>query len=331
MSKWYNTQGNNGDVVISSKIRLARNIEKIPFPCRMSNEIRKSLCKKVFASIQNSKYAGEFDLIELPNLTDAQKIALVEKGYISTQMAKQGQYSAVLLSKDEDCSIMLCEEDHIRLSVMASGDDLKSAYEKANAIDNMLIDNMRIAFDSRLGFLTSNPMHLGTGMRASVVLHLPAINERNMIGALGSMIGKLGFSIKPLHSSNGDFYELANEISFGIKEENAIDNLYAICSQIVTQERKFRDELMEYDDFEDKIFRAMGTLKMARQVTGKEFFEMMSLVRLGAAMNIFDIKSEKIDEMLHTLGTASILSQANAEMTVNDADKIRAQYLRDNL
>lgn len=331
MSKWYNTQGNNGDVVISSKIRLARNIEKIPFPCRMSNEIRKSLCKKVFASIQNSKYAGEFDLIELPNLTDAQKIALVEKGYISTQMAKQGQYSAVLLSKDEDCSIMLCEEDHIRLSVMASGDDLKSAYEKANAIDNMLIDNMRIAFDSRLGFLTSNPMHLGTGMRASVVLHLPAINERNMIGALGSMIGKLGFSIKPLHSSNGDFYELANEISFGIKEENAIDNLYAICSQIVTQERKLRDELMEYDDFEDKIFRAMGTLKMARQVTGKEFFEMMSLVRLGAAMNIFDIKSEKIDEMLHTLGTASILSQANAEMTVNDADKIRAQYLRDNL
>lgn len=331
MSKWYNTQGNNGDVVISSKIRLARNIEKIPFPCRMSNEIRKSLCKKVFASIQNSKYAGEFDLIELPNLTDAQKIALVEKGFISTQMAKQGQYSAVLLSKDEDCSIMLCEEDHIRLSVMASGDDLKSAYEKANAIDDMLIDNMRIAFDSRLGFLTSNPMHLGTGMRASVVLHLPAINERNMIGALGSMIGKLGFSIKPLHSSNGDFYELANEISFGIKEENAIDNLYAICSQIVTQERKLRDELMEYDDFEDKIFRAMGTLKMARQVTGKEFFEMMSLVRLGAAMNIFDIKSEKIDEMLHTLGTASILSQANAEMTVNDADKIRAQYLRDNL
>ncbi len=331
MSKWYNTQGNNGDVVISSKIRLARNIEKIPFPCRMSNEIRKSLCKKVFASIQNSKYAGEFDLIELPNLTDAQKIALVEKGYISTQMAKQGQYSAVLLSKDEDCSIMLCEEDHIRLSVMASGDDLKSAYEKANAIDDMLIDNMRIAFDSRLGFLTSNPMHLGTGMKASVVLHLPAINERNMIGALGSMIGKLGFSIKPLHSSNGDFYELSNEISFGIKEENAIDNLYAICSQIVTQERKFRDELMEYDDFEDKIFRAMGTLKMARQVTGKEFFEMMSLVRLGAAMNIFDIKSEKIDEMLHTLGTASILSQANAEMTVNDADKIRAQYLRDNL
>lgn len=331
MSKWYNTQGNNGDVVISSKIRLARNIEKTPFPCRMSNEIRKSLCKKVFASIQNSKYAGEFDLIELPNLTDAQKIALVEKGYISTQMAKQGQYSAVLLSKDEDCSIMLCEEDHIRLSVMAAGDDLKSAYEKANAIDNMLIDNMRIAFDSRLGFLTSNPMHLGTGMKASVVLHLPAINERNMIGALGSMIGKLGFSIKPLHSSKGDFYELANEICFGIKEENAIDNLYAICSQIVTQERKFRDELMEYDDFEDKIFRAMGTLKMARQVTGKEFFEMMSLVRLGAAMNIFDIKSEKIDEMLHTLGTASILSQADAEMTVNDADKIRAQYLRDNL
>ena len=331
MSKWYSGQGNNSDVVLSSKIRLARNLQKVPFPCRMSNEIRKSVCKKVFAALQNSSFAGEFDLIELSSLSDMEKIALAEKGFISPEMAKQTRYSAVLLSKDESCSIMLCEEDHIRLSVMHAGEDLKAAYKKADAIDNVFIKSMKIAFSDKLGFLTSNPMHLGTGMKASVALHLPAISERNMIGTLSAMVGKLGFSIKPLFSGNGAFYELSNEISLGITEENAIDNLTAICDQIVAQERKFRNELMEYSDFEDKIFRAMGTLKMARKLTVKEFLELISLARLGVSMNSFDISYESIGNMMHSLGTASIISQAETEFSTEDADRMRAQYVRENI
>ena len=331
MSKWYSGQGNNSDVVLSSKIRLARNLQKVPFPCRMSNEIRKSVCKKIFAALQNSSFAGEFDLIELSSLSDIEKIALAEKGFISPEMAKQTRYSAVLLSKDESCSIMLCEEDHIRLSVMHAGEDLKAAYKKADAIDNVFIKSMKIAFSDKLGFLTSNPMHLGTGMKASVAFHLPAISERNMIGTLSAMVGKLGFSIKPLFSGNGAFYELSNEISLGITEENAIDNLTAICDQIVAQERKFRNELMEYSDFEDKIFRAMGTLKMARKLTVKEFLELISLARLGVSMNSFDISYESIGNMMHSLGTASIISQAETEFSAEDADRMRAQYVRENI
>lgn len=331
MSKWYSGQGNNSDVVLSSKIRLARNLQKVPFPCRMSNEIRKSVCKKIFAALQNSSFAGEFDLIGLSSLSDIEKIALAEKGFISPEMAKQTRYSAVLLSKDESCSIMLCEEDHIRLSVMHAGEDLKAAYKKADAIDNVFIKSMKIAFSDKLGFLTSNPMHLGTGMKASVALHLPAISERNMIGTLSAMVGKLGFSIKPLFSGNGAFYELSNEISLGITEENAIDNLTAICDQIVAQERKFRNELMEYSDFEDKIFRAMGTLKMARKLTVKEFLELISLARLGVSMNSFDISYESIGNMMHSLGTASIISQAETEFSAEDADRMRAQYVRENI
>jgi protein arginine kinase len=331
MSKWYSAQGNNSDVVLSSKIRLARNLEKTPFPCRMSNELRKSVCKKIFAALQNSKLAGEFDLIELSNLTDVKKVALVEKGLISPQMAKQSQYSAVLLSKDEGCSIMLCEEDHIRLSVMTAGEDLKLAYSKANEIDDIFINSMKIAFDEKLGFLTSNPMHLGTGLKASVTLHLPAIKERQMISTLSTMVGKLGFSIKPLYGGSGAFYELSNEISLGITEENAIDNLVAICDQITTQERKFRDELMQYADFEDKIFRAMGTLKMARKLSTKEFYDLISLVRLGISSGSFDISYEKIGNMISSLGTASIISQSDDSFSVDDADKVRAQYVRENI
>lgn len=331
MSKWYSGQGSNSDVVMSSKIRLARNLQKTPFPCRMSNEVRRTVCKKIFAALQNSPFAGEFDLIELNTLSDMEKIALAEKGFISPEMARQTKYSAVLLSKDESCSIMLCEEDHIRLCVMNVGDDLKEVYKKADEIDNVLIKSMRIAFSDKLGFLTSNPMHLGTGMKASVALHLPAIRERNMISTLSAMVGKLGFSIRPLYSGNGAFYELSNEISLGITEENALDNLTAICDQIVAQERKFRTELMEYSDFEDKIFRAMGTLKMARKLTVSEFFELISLARLGVSMNSFDISYENIGNMIHSLGTASIISQAETEFSADDADRIRAQYVRENI
>lgn len=331
MSKWYSGQGSNSDVVMSSKIRLARNLQKTPFPCRMSNEVRRTVCKKIFAALQNSSFAGEFDLIELNTLSDMEKIALAEKGFISPEMARQTKYSAVLLSKDESCSIMLCEEDHIRLCVMNAGDYLKEAYKKADEIDNVLIKSMRIAFSDKLGFLTSNPMHLGTGMKASVALHLPAIRERNMISTLSAMVGKLGFSIRPLYSGNGAFYELSNEISLGITEENALDNLTAICDQIVAQERKFRTDLMEYSDFEDKIFRAMGTLKMARKLTVSEFFELISLARLGVSMNSFDICYENIGNMIHSLGTASIISQAETEFSADDADRIRAQYVRENI
>lgn len=331
MNKWYNSQGNNSDVILSSKIKLVRNLDKTPFPCKMSNELRKSVCKKIFAAMQNSELAGEFDLIELNTLSDIQKIALAEKGYISAQMAKQNSYGALLLSKDESVSIMLCEEDHICISVMNAGEDLKAAYQKADKIDNVLIKNMRIAFDKELGFLTSNPMQLGTGMKAAVVLHLPAVGERNMIPSLSTMLGKLGFSIKPLYSGNGNFFELSNEISLGITEENALDNLTAICDQIVAQERKLRTQLMEYADFEDKIFRAVGTLKMARKINTEEFLEMISLARLGVAMNSFDISYEKIGNMIHLLGTASIISSAEGELTPDDADRIRAQYVRENI
>lgn len=331
MNKWYSGQGSNSDVVLSSKIRLVRNLEKVPFPCRMNNELRKSVCKKIFAALQNSVLAGEFDWIELSSLSDVQKISLAEKGYISAQMARQNSYGALLLSKDESVSIMLCEEDHICLTVMNPGEDLKAAYQKADEIDNILIKNMRIAFDKELGFMTSNPMQLGSGMRASFALHLPAVGERDMMSSLGTMLGKLGFSIKPLYSGNGSFFELSNEISLGITEENALDNLTAICDQIIAQERNLRVQLMEYADFEDKIFRAVGTLKMARKLSTKEFLELISLARLGVSMNSFDISYEKIGDMIHLLGTASIISSAEGELTPDDADRIRAQYVRENI
>jgi protein arginine kinase len=331
MSKWYSSQGNNSDVVLSSKIRLARNLADVPFPSKMSNEVRKSVCKKIFAAIKNSSQAGEFDMIDMTSISDLEKISLAEKGIISPEFAKQNLYSSVLVSKNEALSIMLCEEDHIRLSVMMAGQDLENAYKIADEIDDILIKNLNIAFSERLGFLTSNPMNLGTGLKVSLTLHLPAISEKGMMPSLVNMVGKLGFAVKPLFGGNGDFYEISNRISLGITEKNAIDNLNAICNQIVKQERAFREELIEYDDFEDKIFRAMGTLKMARKLSTKEFYSLISLVRLGISMGSFEEKYEKISQMIYSLGTATIMSGSDCSMTVEEADKLRAKYIREHL
>ena len=334
MNKWYSSQGNNSDVVLSSRIRFSRNLQGVPFPCRMTNDLRKSVCKKLYATIQNSGYAGEFDLISFDRLDNINKISLAEKGLISTDMAKQEQYGALMLSKDESVSMMLCEQDHIRLCVTSTGQSLDSAYDKANELDDVFIRKLKIAFDERLGFLTSNPMLLGTAMKASFVLHLPAIAEKGMMSKLKAMVSKLGFSIKSVYA-HGDFYELANEISLGISEKSAIENLNAICDQIVKQERACREMLMSYDEFQDKVFRAMGTLKMARQLSSKEFYSLISLARLGIAMNIFDNNDyeqyEIIGQMLYTLGTATIMSGADNRLTQEEANRLRAQYVREKL
>ncbi len=331
MNKWYSSQGNNSDVVVSSKIRLARNLDNVPFPCRMSSEIRKTVCKKIFASIKNSSFAGEFDLVDMSGISDMKKISLAEQGLISPEFSRQRDYGCLLLSKDESVSIMLCEEDHIRISVMSAGQDLESAYAKADKIDNVLIKDLNVAFSERLGFLTSNPMNLGTGLKASFILHLPAIKERGMIPSLTNMLSKLGFSLKALFGGNGAFFELSNQISLGITEKSALTNLTSISNQIVKQERAFREELLEFDDFEDKIFRAMGTLKMARKLSAEEWYSLISVVRLGISAGSFDEEYEKIGEMIHSLGTATILCDAQEEFTVDDADRLRAAYVREKL
>ena len=334
MNRWYSQNGNNSDVVLASKIRLSRNLADVAFPCRMTDEQRKNCCKKIFAAIQNSELAGEFDLIELDKLSVLEKISLAEKGIISVQMAKQERYGAVLVLKDESVSIMLCEDDHITLTAFAPGQDLKKAYSVADRIDNVLINSLKIAFNEKFGFLTSNPMSLGTGMKASLVLHLPAISENGMVPLLKNTITKLGFDVIRLYGESG-FYELSNNITLGITEKSAIDNLNAICAQITKQERAARQSLNGYDEYMDKLYRAMGTLKMARQLSAKEFYSLISLVRLGVSLHVFDDNDvneyEVIGELMHRLGTATIISEAKNKLTADEANRLRAQYVRERL
>lgn len=332
MGKWYDFDGKNSDVVLYSKVRLARNLADTPFPNRMNRDIRKSVSKKIYATLKSSPLANEFDLIDLSQASKVKAVSYAEKQLISPDFAKNREQSSFLLSKNENVSVMLCEDDHIRINSFASGQDLEEAYKRANDVDDVFINGMKLAFSDKLGFLTASPINLGTGLKASYVLHLPALAEKNAIYRLSSMVGKLGLSLREMYPNGaGDIYVLSNQVSLGISEKSAIDNVSAICDQIVKQERSAREEIKENIDYEDKIYRTLGILKSARKISLNEFFSFLSLVRLGISLGYFDIDYKVIGEMLYTLQNASLVEMANADLNEEMCEKLRAKIVREKL
>lgn len=332
MSKWYQSDADNSDVVLFSKIRLARNITDAPFPNRMNNDIRKSVSKRIYATIKSSQLANEFDIINLANKSSIDAVSYFEKHLISREFARNKDKCAFLKSKDDDISIMLCEDDHIKINSFEAGQNLEKAYQKADLIDDIFINNLHIAYSEKLGFLTASPINLGTGLKASLALHLPALSKHGTIYKLSSMVAKLGLSLRELYANGaGDIYILSNQVSLGISEKSAIDNLNAICAQIIKQERNAREELKENLDFEDKIYRTLGIMKSARKLEYTEFLNFLSLVRLGISLGYFDIDYETIGDLLYTMGDASLINSAQAELTKNMCCALRAKLVREKL
>lgn len=332
MNKWYQGDGNNSDVVLYSRVRLARNLADSPFPNRMNKDIRKAVSKKIYATIKSSDLANEFDIINLSDVSRAKAASYAEKQLISREFAKHQEQSSFMLSKDESLSIMLCEEDHIKINSFAAGQDLEEAYKKANRLDDIFICGLKLAYTDKLGFLTASPINLGTGLKASFALHLPALAQKNALYRLSSMVGKLGLSLRELHPNGaGDIYILSNQVSLGISEKSAIDNVNAICEQIVKQERAAREELKENIDFEDKIYRTLGILKSARRLELNEFLDDLSMVRLGISLGYFDLDYKVIGDMLYTLQNATLLDSAQADLSELMCAKLRAQIVREKL
>ena len=330
MSSWYQGDGNNSDVVLYAKVRLARNLADAPFPNRMSNEIRKSVSKKIYATLKSSALANEYDMLLLGDMSDAKALSFAEKRLISKELLQKKNTASFLLSKQEDVSIMLCEEDHIKINAFAAGQDLAAAYAKADALDDIFIRGLTLAYSEKLGFLTASPMNLGTGLKASFALHLPALAETKALYRLSAMVGKLGLSLREMFAGGaGDIYILSNQVSLGISEKSAMDNVNAICDQIVKQERSAREKLKENIDFEDKIYRQLGILKTARKLEMKEFLNALSLVRLGTSLGYFDIDYAVFGDMLYTLQNASLLDSANADLSEELCAKLRAQLVRE--
>lgn len=334
MNKWYFEKGDQGDIVISTRIRLARNLYDFPFPAKLDTN-GKNKVNELIKSILFENDRKDFSYIEMKDLSRIQAVSLAESHLISPEFASKKDGSALVLSSDESVSIMLCEEDHIRLQVMKSGLALEEAYDIADKLDRMIDGKVKYAFDERIGYLTQCPTNLGTAMRASVMLHLPALTRCGQMTKLANTVSKLGLTIRGANGEGsqpvGDMYQISNQITLGITEETAIANLKSIVLQLISQERAAAAELVKKPAEEDKIFRALGILKNARLLSTNEFMELISVVRLGASKGLIDIPVEKINELTVSMQPATISASNPEAATPALRDAYRAKTVRETL
>lgn len=334
MNKWYVENGEQGDIVISTRVRLARNLEEYPFPCRLTVKGKETVCGEIKNAVLADDTWG-FGFTKMKDFSRAQAVSLAERHLISPEFASDRAGRALLLTEDEAVSIMLCEEDHIRLQVMMSGLALKEAYSVADKIDNIIGSKLNYAYDDRIGYLTQCPTNLGTAMRASVMLHLPALTRCGQIGKLASTVSKLGLVIRGAYgegsSPRGDIYQLSNQITLGISEESALNNLQSITLQLVAQERAASAKLIENPVEEDKVFRALGILQNARVLSGDEFMELASLLRMGVSNKSLDYDIAKLNELTVRVQPATINAAEEKELTSAQRDILRAKWVREAL
>ncbi len=334
MNKWYEVKSSHDDVILSTRIRFARNLSDFPFPCRLDASGREQVCRTVRDAL--SDVSGiKLNYIEMQTLTPKQAVSLAERHLISPEFASVQKGRALLLSEDESVSIMLCEEDHIRIQVIKGGLDLEGAFELANKIDDLLDSKLKYAFDERIGYLTQCPTNLGTGMRASVMMHLPALSKCGQTSKLASTISKLGLTIRGTYgegsNAKGDIFQLSNQVTLGISERSALDNLKSITMQIATQEHSVGEEFVKNVNVLDRITRAYGILSSARLLSTDEMLELFSWVRLGSVYKIIETDVSKINELTETMQAATLACSNKEDMTSDERDEIRAKTVRETL
>ena len=334
MSRWYNDLSAQNDIAVSCRIRLARNIENLPFPSKMTDDDRKALNEQVKSAVLNSNtpFAKNLKYINMSDIPEIQRYAMVERHIISPEFAAKTEDTAIILSEDESISIMIGEEDHIRIQVLKSGMNLKDAYDLAESVDSLLSAQLNFAFDSALGFLTECPTNLGTGLRASVMLHLPALENNGEISGLIDSISKIGFTVRGMYGegskSLASLYQVSNQITLGISEKNALENLKIITTQLIEKELKARETFNKIK-LEDICWRAVGTLKSARILTSEEMINLISRVKLGKSMGIIDLDCSPIKILIEA--QPYMLMQKYGVMEPFDRDICRANMIRGDL
>lgn len=337
MDKWYLTAGSESDVVLSTRIRLARNLKEYPFPNRLDEKGKKEVDNRVREAMFSLGGIREedYNYIDMETLSPSQAISLAERHAVSPEFASDRTGRALIINRDETVSLMICEEDHLRLQVLRPGLDLEGAYDTADKLDTALDGKLSFAFDEELGYLTACPTNIGTGMRASVMLHLPALTYSGQVGRLSATVSKLGLTIRGAYGEGssplGDFYQLSNQVTLGISERAAIENLKSITVQVISQERTAREALRGDLEFEDRVWRAYGTLKHARLLSGKEFIPLISTIRLGASMGILPTAVTAVNGLLFSMQAATVNAAQGKELSPRDRDILRAKCVREQL
>ncbi|HQJ15368.1 MAG TPA: protein arginine kinase [Candidatus Omnitrophota bacterium] len=337
-SEWLKGTGPHSDIVISSRLRLARNIDKQPFPHWSSKKQSKSTLEACREAAGKSDLIRKMTIFVLEDLDTVDKQFLVERHLMSYEHAQKTNSKAVIVDEDEVVSVMINEEDHIRAQVMQSGFNLPEAWNVINKVDDALAKELNYAFSPEWGYLTACPTNAGTGMRGSVMLHLPALVMTRQINQVLAAIAKLSFTTRGLYGegtqATGNFFQISNQVSLGQSETDIIQNINNLIRQIIEQESQCRETLMNSNRgmLEDKISRSFGILKSAHIITSQETTELLSLVRLGCDLGIIkDINRRHVNELFLLIQPAHLQKIENKKLTSQERDIKRAELIRSKL
>lgn len=325
----------DNDVVLSSRIRLARNLKNIPFPSIMNDNDAKKVIDDVKKAIFNSKtiLVTQFSEYDMGKINPLERQSLVELHLISPDLAQNTKNGCALIKSDNSVSIMINEEDHIRIQTIYKGLNLSEAWDIADKIDDLLEESIDYAYDEKLGYLTSCPTNVGTGIRASVMVHLPALNITGQVGNILSSVSKIGITVRGMFgegsSSLGDLYQLSNQVTLGQSEREIIENLEGIVNQIISSERSARKDLFNKRriQIEDRVGRAYGLISNAKVMSTNEFMRLISDVRLGVILNLINIDLNKIDEMTSHIQPGNLQKIIGKQLEPYERDIKRAEYV----
>lgn len=332
-----NQRGKN-TCVITSRIRLARNITDTPFPgWALQKERTKAYqdLSQAALSLPGAKL-GFFE--ELNTLNSLEKQVLVEQHLMSRELAARGEACGLLVNKDKTVSIMINEEDHFRLQGIQTGLNLKKAYRALSKIDDHLHEKLSYAYDEELGFITSCPSNLGTGMRASVMLHLPCLSLSNQIKPVLKAVSKLGLAIRGFYGegteSLGNLYQISNQSTLGESEIGIITRIERMVKYVITAEENARAKTLQENPLEimDKVGRAYGVLKHSHIISSKEALNLLSLIRLGSEVGCFPEKTlELCDKLMIEIQPAHLQLHTGEQLDITERDQIRAKIISSHL
>ena len=336
--EWLKGTGPHSDIVMSSRIRLARNLAKRPFP----NKAKKKELLEIISSseevMRGIDYFKNALFLKIHELDNIDKQFLIERHLMSHEHAANPEGKALVVSLEEILSIMINEEDHLRIQVMRSGFNLNETWNIIDTIDNALSEKLDFAYAVNWGYLTACPTNTGTAMRGSVMLHLPALVMTKQINKVLAAIAKLSFASRGFYGegtqASGNFYQISNQVSLGHTEQEVIQNIVGLIRQVIEQEEQARQALLLQNKtmLEDKIFRSFAVLKSAHIISSQETVELLSMVRLGVDLQIVkDVDRKAINDLFIMIQPAHLQKIEGKKLTTTERDTKRAAVIRQKL
>ena len=336
--EWLKGTGTDSDIVIACRIRLARNLPDFPFTSRCTPMQRAELTETLSAKVLQSGIGEGSKYIPIEELTPIDRLFLVERHLISKEHAEAKGARGVVFDLNETTSVMINEEDHLRLQLFHSGFHLEETWAAIDALDDRLSERIQYAFSERLGYLTACPTNVGTGMRASVMLHLPALSMTRQIEQVIHAVQKMGLAVRGLYGegsqASGNLFQVSNQLTLGKTEVEIVENITSTIPTVVSMERKAREALMQHtrEQLEDKIHRSLGLLRAARVINSGETLEHLSHLRLGVNLGLVDrLDSATVNQLFILTLPAHLQKMKGKALEPKERDIVRAHFIRDTL